>query len=424
MKNTLLFILITFNILSQNKNILLLNGLLHTGNGEVIANTTVGISNNKISLIKNSLTYNYKVSEWDTIIDLNNQHIYPGFVAPNSTLGLTEIDAVRATNDFNEVGSLNPHIRSIIAYNVESKVIETVRTNGVLITQATPRGGVISGTSSLLHLSGWNWEDAVVLEDDGIHVNWPDPTKRNYESKQKNDIKNNENYLIEKKEIEQFFQAAKVYSKQKNPEKDLRFDAMKTIFNGNKRVYFHANEIQQLLDIIDFSKNLEIKFPVIIGAYDAYLCSERLKDANIPLMLPRVHSLPKNDDDDIDLPYKLPALLFNAGIKFCLQNEGDMEAMNARNLPFLAGTARAYGLPSEEALKAISLNACEIMGISKDFGSIEIGKNATMFVSKGDALDIKTNDVTLILVNGKFISNSNFQKELYLKYKNKYSTEK
>ena len=137
-------------------------------------------------------------------------------------------------------------------------------------------------------------------------------------------------------------------------------------------------------------------------------------------MLLRLHSLPEKEEDPIDLPYKLPALLQAGGVKFCLQNEGDMEAMNARNIPFLAGTAKSYGLTEEQAIQSVTLSSCEIMGISKEYGSIEEGKNATLFVSVGSALDMRTNNVTLALINGQFISLDNNQLELYRKYSEKY----
>lgn len=403
------------------KRILLMNGILHVGNGEIMNSAAIGIDAGKIKFVKNSLTTTIVKSDWDTIIDLKNQHVYPGFVAPNSTLGITEIDAVRATNDFNEVGEYNPHIRSLIAFNVESKVISTVRTNGVLMAQATPRGGVISGTSSVMHLGGWNWEDAVAKADDGIHLNWPSSVQGNGWRGKTEDIKRSESYEERKNAIGQFFQSAKIYGE--NPSKhelDLRFSAMKDLFSGTKRLYIHANEVQQLLDIIDFAKTYGIKFPVIVGGYDAYLITERLRDSKIPIMLPRLHSLPESEDDPVDLPYKLPYLLYMGQVKFCLQNEGDMEAMNARNLPFLAGTAMAYGLPDEEAVKSISLNTCEIMGIDKNYGSVVAGKQATLFVSKGNALDMKTNSVSLILMDGNFVETTNMQSDLYVKYKKKY----
>lgn len=420
MKYTLIICLLLLGFQAQaqkERKILLENGTLHVGNGRVIEKSLVGIKGNKIVLVENALAFTYQKSDWDTIINVLGQHIYPGFVAPNSTLGLTEIDAVRATRDFQEVGIFNPHVRALIAFNVESKVIATVRTNGVLLAQATPRGGSISGTSSVMHLNGWNWEDAVAKKDDGIHINWPS----SLQGRSAADKKKNEQYEKQKLEINQFFSQAKAYLQNSdNSPKDIRFEAMRSIFeNGEKRVYFHANEIQQLLDVVDFVHLFGIRYPVIVGGYDSHLITKQLADSKIAVMLPRLHSLPELEEDATNLVYRLPALLQAGGVLFCLQNEGDMEAMNTRNLPFLAGTAMAYGLTEEQAIRSISLSACEIMGMDKTYGSVEKGKNATLFVSKGNALDMRTNQVQLILMNGEIVPLSNSQTELYEKYSKK-----
>ena len=409
------------SVFAQERSILLLNGYLHKGNGEVIESAFIGVRGGKITELKNSLTTNYNREEWDTIIDLMGQHVYPAFVAPNSTLGLTEIDAVRATRDFAEVGNYNPHVRAQIAFNVESKVISTVRTNGVLLTQSTPRGGEITGSSSVMLLDGWNWEDATVLKDDGIHVNWPASLQGGGWWAEPAPKKRNERYEEQKKALNDFFMTAKAYAETGKPvSRDIRLESMIDCFKGSKRVYFHANDIQELLDVIDFAKRFKIKFPVIVGGYDSHLIGRRLKDSGIPVMLGRTHSLPQNEDDPIDLPFRLPAILQEQGIKFCLHNEGDMEAMNARNLPFQAGTAMAYGLTEEQAVQAISLSASEIMGFDKEYGSIELGKSATLFVSQGNALDMRTNNVTLALIRGKFMDLGNFQYDLYKRYSDKY----
>lgn len=421
-----LFFFGTAAFAQKEKSILFLNAYLHTGTGDVIQSASVGIRGGRFELIKNTLTYKHDPRKWDTIIDLDGQHMYPGLVAPNSTLGLTEIDAVRATRDFDEVGEINPHIRSLIAYNVESDVIATVRSNGVLISQVTPRGGVISGSSSVMHLDGWNWEDAAVSTDEGIHVNWPSFFRPNRGAVNSQDEdKRKEAYEKHKKEIMTFFEQAKAYAempRQEHP--DLRFEAMKGIFKGDKRVYFHAEELQQLLDVIEFSQHFRFDHPVIIGGYDSYLIIPQLRDAKIPVMLPRVHSLPENEHDPVDLPYKLPFLLKEGGILFCLQNEGDMEAMNARNIPFLAGHTIGYGLTEEEALRSVSLSACEILGIDKNYGSIELGKVATIFISKGPALDMRTNHVTMALMDGEWVNLDDRQKALYEKYTEKYRKQK
>lgn len=405
----------------SKERILIVDGYLHVGNGDVLETAAIGVVDGKISFVKNSNAYTVDKTEWDTIISVKGKHIYPGFIAPNSTLGLTEIDAVRATRDFDEVGTYNPHIRSQIAFNVESKVISTVRTNGVLISQATPRGGSISGSSSVMKLQGWNWEDATILKDDGIHINWPSSVSGGGWWAEPAPKTANKEYTSQKAKLYEFFELSKAYSKTADNEKfDIRLEAMRACFKGEKRVYIHADELQQLVDIIDFAAHFDLKHPVIVGGYDAHHITRRLSDAKIPVMVVRPHSLPENEEDDIDMGYKLPFLLNQGGVKFCIQNQGDMEAMNARNIPFLAGTAMAYGLTEEEAISAVSLSAAEILGIDKMYGSIEKGKSATLFVSEGNALDMRTNQVVLGLVDGEFMPITNMQYELFKKYTEKY----
>jgi hypothetical protein len=405
---------------STAQRILIANGHLHPVVGQEIVASLVEVENGRIIGIKNAISSTYNPQDWDTVIDATDAHIYPGFVAANSTLGLTEIEAVRASNDYNEIGSFNPHIRSQIAFNVESKVLATVRSNGVLLVQATPRGGIVSGTSSIMASAGWNWEDATVLADDGIHVNWPMPWEGGGWWAEPADKTINSKYLEAVKELERFLQQAKVYSESNNPTFDARFQALEGCFKGKKRIYFHAEELRQLADVLEIIDRYKFNYPVIVGGSDAYLLGQRLVDSKIPIMLSRLHRLPDNEEDPVDLPYKLPYLLYKMGVTFSLQNSGGMEAMNARNLPFLAGTAEAYGLPSNDALRAITLTPCEIMGIDKDYGSLEVGKSATLFVSRGPALDMRTNSIQTILINGKLESTLNFQEELYLKYQKKY----
>ncbi len=421
-------LLVIFSLIScaafgqEKQRILISGGNLHVGNGEVLQSAAIGVKDGEILFVKNAYAYTVDKTDWDTIIDVTGKEVYPGFVAPNSTLGLTEIDAVRATRDFDEVGTYNPHIRAQIAFNVESKVLSTVRSNGVLLAQATPRGGVISGSSAVMTTSGWNWEDATVLKDDGIHLNWPSSMEGGGWWAEPAPKTKNKKYDENKRAIVAFFEMAKAYLQEKEPEtKDLRLEAMRGCFDGTKRVYIHANELQELVDVIEFSKSLGLTFPVIVGGYDTHLITTLLKDADIPVMVVRPHSLPENEEDAVNHPYRLPALLRAGGVKFCIQNEGEMEAMNARNIPFLAGTAMAYGLSEEDAISSISLWSCEIMGISKQFGTVEKGKSATFFVSEGNALDMRTNKMIIGVVEGELIEPFNFQEELKVKYTEKYS---
>jgi imidazolonepropionase-like amidohydrolase len=399
----------------QTKSVLLMNGFLHVGNGKVIENSLVGFRNGKIDLVADARVSKIDPAKYDTIIQLNGKHVYPGFIAPNSTLGLTEVDAVRATLDFSEVGGYNPHVRSLIAFNTDSKINSTVRTNGVLYCQVTPRSGTISGTSSVVSLDAWNWEDAVLKADDGIHLNFP----RMLQGRGTED--QTAQYEIQLNNLKKFFTDAKGYALSKNQdEKNLRFEAMRAIFDGNKALFVHVDYVKEIMAAVNFCKDFSVKKIVLVGAKDAWKITTFLKQNSISVMINRVHDLPSLNEDDIDTPFKTAYLLQKDSVQFCLQNAGDMEAMNTRNLPFLAGTAAAYGLSKEDALQSITLSAAKILGVDSKIGSVEQGKLASLFVSEGDALDMRTNVVTMAWIEGRKISLYNTQQLQYEKYKNKY----
>jgi imidazolonepropionase-like amidohydrolase len=408
----------------QTKSILLMNGTAHLGNGTVIENSAIGFKNGKLVMVSDATALPLQEGAFDTVLYIAGKQVYPGIIAPNTTLGLNEIDAVRATRDFSETGIYNPHVRSIISYNSDSKIPPTVRTNGVLIAQITPRSGIISGTSSILELDGWNWEDMALRTDDGIHLNWLRMFKRDFE---KNDdpntvppLKKSEEYEKQKSELKIFFAEAKAYGEIKPEEKNLRFESMKGLFSGTKTLFVHVNYVKEIEEAIHFCKEAEVKKMVIVGGTDSWMIAGLLKENNVPVMVNRLHDLPDNPESDIDLPYKLPALLQKAGVLFCLENAGEMEEMQTRNIPFLAGTAAAYGLTKEQALSSITLNAAKILGIEARVGSLEVGKDATLFISTGDALDMKSNNVELAFIRGKKLDLSNSQSTLNQKYLKKY----
>jgi imidazolonepropionase-like amidohydrolase len=399
----------------QTNKVLLLNGTTHLGTGEVIKNSAIAFENGKLTVVANAAAIKIDFNQFDTIIRLNqSQHVYPGIITPNSTLGLTEIDAVRMTHDYAEFGVFKPHVRSIIAYNTDSKITTTVRSNGVLMGQVTPRSGAISGTSSIVHFDAWNWEDAIIKKDDGVHLNWEGMFSRW-------NGKVNKNYDKAIANLDQFFTDAQAYSKKKiHAEKNLRFEAMRGVFYGDKTLFIHANFIKEITEAINFSKKHKVAKMVLVGGYDAWMATDMLKENDVAVILKRVHSLPSRQEEDVYLPYKMPHKLFDAGVLFCLENAGGMEAMQTRNLPFYAGTAAAYGLDKEEALKLITLNTAKILGIDALVGSIEVGKDATLFISEGDALDMRTNNVTTAFIQGRLVDVNNHQKKLYKKYSEKY----
>ena len=401
----------------QPKAITILGATAHIGNGSLIENSILIFENGKLTVVADATTTT--IPSKGTVINANGKHIYPGFIAPNSTLGLVEIDAVRASNDNRELGTFNPHIRSIIAYNTESKVTESMRPNGVLQAQITPRGGRISGSSSIVQFDAWNWEDAVIKEDDGIHINWPRTFNSSGWWAAPGPTTPNKKYTEQVTELNNFFTNAR-YNNSKTTH--LVFDSMKSVFNKTKKVFIHLNDEKQIIDAINFAVERKINL-VLVGAYDAHKTIPLLKKHNIPVILKRVHSTPDNDDDDYDLPYRLANILTTAGILVGLDTSGNMERMNTRNLPFYAGTCVAYGLDKEKAVQLISLNTAEILGIDHFTGSLEVGKDATLFISEGDALDMRTNKLTHAFIQGRSISLETHQTELYKRYTEKYNND-
>ena len=404
--------------ISAQKTTLIMGGIAHLGTGEKIENSLIVIRDGKFDLVADASVVRIDPSAFDTVIRAYGKHIYPAFIAPNTTLGITEIDAVRASKDYNEVGSYNPNVRSQIAYNTDSKIIKTVRTNGVLVTQTTPRGGVISGLSSVMYLDGWNWEDATLKADDGIHLNWPSSFNTSGWWAEPGKTSKNKNYDDRVKEIKNYFEIAKSYS-QDDSKMDLELVSIKELFKGTRNLYIHANYAKDIRESVRFFKKIGINNIVIVGGRDALNAISILKENNISIILERVHSLPVNEDAAIDQFYKLPSQLSENNILFCLSYSGDMEAMGTRNLPFTAGTAVSYGLDMEKAIASISLNTAIILGIEKTTGSIQKGKNATFFISSGDALDMKTNNIELSFIKGIPVDLNNHQKELFEKYKNR-----
>ena len=408
--------------LKQNKSILILGAKAHLGNGTVIENSLVSIVNGKIVTIGDATLM--KPAKHDIVIDASGKHMYPGFIAPNSTLGLVEIDAVRASDDESEIGEFNPHVRSIIAYNAESKLVETTRPNGVLLAQITPRGGRISGTSSIVQLDAWNWEDALVKENEGLHLNWPRSYSRAGWWAEPGGIESNKNYEPQIKEIQTYFDNAFAYLNSKNDKKDLPFEAMKGLQSGEKILYVNANGEKEIIDAVLFKKKNNIQKMVIIGGYYAFKVAQLLKENNVSVLLKRVHDLPLLEDEDVNLPYKNAKLLVDAGVLVGLQNAGNMERMQTRNLPFYAGTCAAWGLTKEQALQLISGNTAKILGIDNNYGTLEVGKSATLFLSDGDALEMKSNIISLAFIDGRQISLESHHTELNERYKGKFEQQK
>ena len=404
---------------AQKEAIALTNATIHVGNGQVINNGTVVFSNGKITDVGSGIATGSA-----RVIDCKGKQIYPGLILPSTQLGLIEVPTVRATVDASEIGEINPSIRSLVAYNTDSKVTNTLRPNGILLANIIPDGGIISGSSSVVQLDAWNWEDAAYKTDIAIHFRMPsllirrggrggfggggqqqgaDPVKRGLEQ-------------IENVKI--FLREAKAYLAQSSHENsNPKFEAVKGLFDKKQKLFVHCNIVKEMLIAVDFVK--EFGFDVVlVGAVDSWQIADILKQNNIAVILNQLHNLPTMIDDDIDQPFKTPSMLQRAGVLFCLND--DDENSRSRNLPFNAGTASAYGLSKEEALSAVTLNTATILGISDRTGSIEKGKDANIVVSQGDLLDMRSNTLSHAFIQGRQIDLHNKQTQLAEKYETKY----
>ena len=394
------------------------------GTGDAIEDAAIGFRDGKIDFVGRA--FQADKSKYDETIDAKGKQIYPGFIVTNTTLGLQEIGAVRATQDQYEVGTFRPNVRAIIAFNTDSEITPTVRSNGVLMGQITPRSGVISGASGVVQFDGWNWEDASMKMVDGIHLNWPS-THHKHAVDGKVNIRKRKTYTQQKHEIERYFGEARAYA-EAHPEPsasvmDVRHEAMRGVFDGSLALYCHASDVREITEAVHFKRKMGIKRLVIVGGYDAYLVGDILRENDVSVLLTSVHRLPRFTEDDIDLPYRLPKLLADEGVLFALQVDARMTEMNTRNLPFYAGTARKYGLTEEQAIMALTRNPAKILGVDDVCGTIERGKDATLFISDGDALDVRTNRLIHAFIQGRTMDLDNRQKKLYRKFQTKYGAE-
>ncbi len=410
----------------QKGSFYITHATIHIGNGQVINDGTIKVTNGKIESVGSSTPSN----DASKVYDVRGKQVYPGLISPITNLGLREVSSgVRGSNDYAEIGDINPSIRAIVAYNTDSKVINSLRANGILLANVVPQdeeGGsnsLLTGTSSVVQLDGWNWEDAAYKMDGQTHLNMPSLLTRpnlfaaffGIQTPPVDMVK----LALEKIEkVKMFFKQAKAYSNEStHKESNLKFASVKDLFTKKQKLFVHCNAVKEMLLAIDFVTEFGFDV-VIVGGSESWQIAELLKQNNIPVILQQEHSLPQTIDDDVDQPFKTPYMLQKAGVLFALgDNDG---TTRGRNLMFNAGTAASYGLTKEEALMAITLNAAKILGISNTTGSIEVGKDANIVISEGDILDMKSSVIDYAFIQGREINLTNKQTQLYERYKYRY----
>ncbi|EAY31582.1 amidohydrolase family protein [Microscilla marina ATCC 23134] len=406
----------------QSKPIVIQGATIHVGNGQVMNNASVRFEQGIITEVGTSIN-----TTGAQVINGKGKHVYPGIIALNTPVGLVEVNAVKASVDRSEQGNFNPNVRALTSFNTDSDVLPTLRYTGVLLVEATPDRGIVSGTSSIMELDGWNWEDAVLKADNAIHLNWPARFSRSRRRGNPFGGKANKRRQRIIHLLTNAMREAKAYAAVAKPAKvNLKLEAMRGLFDGSKTLFIHASYSKDIVESVQFAKTHGVQKVGIVGGYDAVRVANFLKEHQIPVVINATHRLPLVNHHDIAYAYKLPGMLAKAGVLTGLTvgNERGISMADhgwrVRTLPFHAGTAAAHGLGTEKAVEMITLNNAKILGIDKQVGSIEKGKQATLFISKGDVLDMLTNDIEHAFIRGKKLILDDKQQQLYRRFKKKY----
>ena len=405
---------------NQDHPILIQGGTIHTISHGILENADILFVDGKIT----SVGHNLDIPAEAEIIDASGQHVFPGLISAGSTLGLQEIGAVRATRDYAEVGAVNPNVRANVSYNPDSELIPITRSNGILLALSVPRSGLISGTSSLMMLDGWTWEDATLMHPVGLHLFWPSMNIPKPKPGKQKEKKDKDSRLKSIQKIDDLIQESRAYAQLKatgSPsfKHNLRLEGMLPVITGDIPMFIHANEVRQIEAAVYWAERQSVKM-VLVGGKDSWRVTQILKDREIPVIYTQTHSTPMRRFEQYDQAFITPSQLYAAGVKFCISNsESPFQTPHIRNLPYHAAKAASYGLSWKEALRSITLSPAEILGVEDQVGSLEASKDATFFIADGDILDIRT-QVNMAFVQGRRVDLSDRHKTLYSKYRNKY----
>ena len=407
----------------QSQAIALRGATIHTVTNGVIQNGTILFDAGKIIAVG----ANIEIPAGTRIVDVTGKHIYPGLIDAYSTVGISEIGAVDMSNDVNEVGDFNPNVRTDVAVNAESRHIGTSRSQGVLTTLTTPGGGLISGMSSAMALEGWSWEEMSLESAAALNVNWPDPNQRGGGRGGRGgrgggggqEGGNRPTYEERVQQLKNYFAEARAYrdavAAGEQVRTDARYMAMIPALNREIPVVVSANGTSQINDAITWAKQENLRL-IIRGGDDAIHVADRLRAENIPVILTSTMDAPNRAHEGYDAAYSRAAQLHKAGVKFAIS--GGAGSLYTDRLPYEAGVAVAFGLPEEEAIKAVTINAAELMGLSDRLGSLEPGKQATLLITTGTPIDTRS-DILQAYIQGRELDMNDIQKHFFMKYMEK-----
>jgi imidazolonepropionase-like amidohydrolase len=401
----------------QTRPVLISGATVHVIDGNTLDGGSVLFAEGKITAVGKSVA----APKGALRIDASGKHVYPGLIESMTDLGLREISAVEETDDRTELGSLNPNVRSWVAVNPDSELIPVARAGGVLAVMTAPRGRWIRGQSAVLQLDGWTAQEMTLLAPAGLYVDWSATQSRDDDEKKW--AEDREENL---KELDDLLDDARRYgqARQANPDgtpTDLRLDSLLPVIAGERPLIAQAQRQSTIESAVAYAQSQGLRL-IIQGGYDAADCAQLLRRYDVPVIIGSTYRLPLRRDDPYDAPFTLPARLRQAGVRFAIAGEGSGSpggAANARSLPYHAGAAVAYGLSPQDALRAITLSAAEILGVADQIGSITVGKDATLIITDGDILETKTH-VTEAFIQGRVVDLGSRHKTLYEKYQQKY----
>jgi len=406
---------------ARAETLALVGGTVHPVSGPDVSNGTVVVVDGKITAVGSGIA----VPAGAKVIACDGKHVYPGFVSPNTVLGLTEISSVRGTQDVAEVGDMNPDARGEAAINPESELLPVARANGITSAMVCPRGGAVSGLAAVIHTDGWTFEDMTVRAPVGLLVQWPNMTPVHGFEVRVSDEEQKKTRDRQIQLIRDAFDDARAYRKAwdahgkpgvPSHDRDLKYDAMTQALRGEIPVLFRAGTLAQIQAVLRFAEEEELTRVVLLDGDDAWRVAAELKARKIAVITAPTLSTPNRRWEPYDEAYTLPGRLQQAGVTFCVSDGGaEFTAMNARNLPYHAAMASAFGLPRDEALKSVTLYPAQILGVADRVGSIEPGKDADLIVCNGDPLEIETR-IDQVYVQGRLTTMVNRQTRLFDKY--------
>ncbi len=410
---------------SQERAIAIIGTTVHTVSGETIENGVVAFTDGELVAVGGRDDGSGAVPRGARVIDLSGQglHVYPGLIGANTLMGLMEIGAARATLDYDEVGQFSPEVRASISVNPDSTIIPVTRSNGILTVGVMPSGGTLPGRASVIRMDGWTNEDLTIDDDAGVIVNWPSVQLQTGWWVRSTDEEQRKRTKEQLERIDGAFDEAEAYFAARAADattpQDLRWEALRGVISGDDRLLIRANELDQIMSAVRWASERAYKV-TIVGGMDAPRCADLLVRHDAWVMVTGTHRLPNRRDDEYDWSYRVPQMLEEAGVTWCLAaTGGNFETPHERNLPYHAATAVAHGLDHDEAVKSITIDAAKLLGVDDVLGSLEVGKAATLIVTDGSPLEFTT-EISMAFIDGRLIDLSNKQTELAAKYREKY----